>query len=81
MLEEEVLDKVACLPVVLRIHCHLSEEVFHLRVDDSKYAEAVPEVVKGEKSLGSCLAALIFRCYKASAKLDRIWKVVLDELV
>ena len=72
MLEEEVLDKVAGLTVVFRIHCHLAEEILHVRSLDTQRTETVPEVIKSEKSLCTGLAALIFRSDEASAELNGI---------
>ena len=38
------------------------------------------EVVEREKCLCTSLAALIFRSYEASSKLNGIWKILIDEL-
>ena len=81
MLEQEVLDQVAGLTVVFRIHGHLSEEVFHCRIGDSECSESVPEVVQCEESLGTGLAALVFRSNEASSELDRKRKVFLYEFL
>ena len=81
MLEKEVLDKVSCLPVVFRIHRHLTEEILHVRTLYRKGSKTVPEIVKSEKCLCACLAALVFRRNETSAQLNGVRKILVDEFL
>ena len=67
MLEKEMLYQVACLAVVVRIHRHLAEEIFHVRLFDDEGSESVPKIVKGEQCLCSGLPALIFGSHETSS--------------
>ncbi len=55
MLLKEIKYEIAARAVIARIHGHLAEKIFDFRMLHRKSTKSVPQVVKCEKSLCTCL--------------------------